>query len=116
MTAPASAPPLAVIPHIKDEIIVKVTLHDAGGPAKNKPSVWFRRGCFRNPSFKDITKWLLTSPGYTHKYAPYYKDQEGDTISIFSEEDWDGCVHAWRHSDVIRLAIAINVESKVGSA
>ena len=113
MAAPASAPPLAVNQHIEetieDEKSVKVTLHFVGGPDK-RDIVWFRRGRFRKPSLVDIMKWLQASEGYNPKYAPYYKDKEGDTISMGTEEDWDECVYAWRNSDVIR--IAMRVESK----
>ena len=120
MTAPASAPPLAVIPHTGGEITVKATLHIATPyyyPGRaliqgTKTSVQFRRGRFRNPSLKDIEKWLNTlqqASKNAPKNAPYYTDKDGDNISMGTEEDWDECVYAWRDSgnDVIRIAMRV---------
>ena len=97
MAAPASAPPLVVNPHTDDELIVKVTLHkfiDENGDETKSTS--FRRGRFRNPSFEDIRTWLKAARGYSIKYAVGYNDEDGDKVYIYTEQDWDECVNAFR--------------------
>ena len=98
MAAPASAPPLPVNPRT-DELIVKITLHtftDEKGTVTTLTTPDFRRGRFSNPSLEDIKTWLGTATGYVSKRPVYYKDEDGDRINMFAEQDWDECVCAWR--------------------
>ena len=95
MAAPASAPPLAVIPYTGDEITVKVTVRHEYLNGQ-KPYFQFRRGRFRNPTLKDIETWLKNLN--MHLPCLDYTDEEGDNIGIRTEQDWDECVHVWRHS------------------
>ena len=98
MAAPASAPPLTVNPHTGDEISVKVALHIPETDGKDA-YVHHRRGRFSNPSLEDIENWLEGSQGYDSGYAMCYEDQDGDSICIFAEQDWEECVYGWRQRD-----------------